>query len=426
MKKYGFETKAIHAGAAPDPNTGARITPIYQTNAYVFEDVDQAASLFNLQTFGNIYTRLTNPTVSVLEERVATLEGGTAAVATATGHAAQLVIFHTLMQPGDEFIASNKLYGGSITQFTYAFKKMGWNCRFVDPDDPDNFRRALTDKCKAIWVESLANPGGVLVDLEAIAKVANEAHVPLIVDNTLATPYLCQPFEFGADLIMHSATKFLGGHGNSMAGIIVESGGFDWNKVPGKYPSLSEPTPSYHDLTFYETFGNFGFSACVRAVGLRDLGPTLSPFNAFMVLTGIETLPLRMERHCANAQTVAEFLQAHEKVIWVSYAGLPDSPYYALARKYTPKGAGAVFSFGVEGGFDAGVTIVESVDILSHLANVGDTRSLILHPASTTHRQLTDEQRIAAGAGPETIRLSIGLETVDDIIADLDQALSRI
>jgi O-acetylhomoserine (thiol)-lyase len=426
MTDYGFETKAIHAGAAPDPNTGSRATPIHQTTGYVFEDADEAASLFNLQTFGNIYTRLTNPTVSVLEERVATLEGGTAAVATASGHSAQLLIFHALMDPGDEFIASTKLYGGSITQFTHTFKKMGWNCIFVDPDDPEDIRRALSPKCKAIWVESLANPGGVLVDLEAIAAIAHQAHVPLIVDNTMASPYLCRPFEHGADLVMHSATKFLGGHGNSMGGVVVEGGNFDWGKEPEKFASLARPTPAYHGLCFYETFGNFGFSAYARAVGLRDLGPALSPFNAFMILTGIETLPLRMERHCENAQKVAEFLRGHKKVAWVSYAGLPDDPYYSLAQKYTPKGAGAVFTFGVKGGYEAGVKVVEGVNIFSHLANIGDTRSLILHPASTTHRQLTVEQRTAAGAGDDTIRLSVGLESVDDLIADLKIALDAI
>ncbi len=426
MSEYGFETKAVHAGAAPDPVTGARATPIFQTTAYVFEDVDEAASLFNLQTFGNIYTRLTNPTVSVLEERVATLEGGTAAVATASGHSAQVLIFHALMETGDRFLASNKLYGGSITQFSHTFKKMGWHCDFVDPDDPENFRRAMTDDVKAIWIESLANPGGVLVDIEAVAEIAREAHVPLIVDNTMASPYLCRPFEHGADLIMHSATKYLGGHGNSMGGIVVEGGNFDWGKVPGKFPSLAEPTPAYHGLTFYETFGNFGFSAYARAVGLRDLGPTLSPFNAFLIMTGIETLPLRMERHCQNALVVATYLKNHEKVAWVSYAGLVDDPYHALAQKYVPKGAGGVFTFGVRGGYDAGVKIVEGVNIFSHLANIGDTRSLILHPASTTHRQLTDEQRRAAGARDDTIRLSIGIETVEDLIADLDQALSLI
>ena len=423
--KPGFETLAIHAGASPDETTGARATPIYQTTSYVFDDVDHAASLFNLQTFGNIYSRLTNPTTAVLEERIAALEDGAAGLAVASGHAAQLMIFFTLLEPGDEFIASNKLYGGSITQFGVSFKKMGWNANFVDPDEPENFRLALTPKTKAIFIESLANPGGVVCDIEAIAAIAHEAGIPLIVDNTLATPYLCPVLEWGADIVVHSATKFLGGHGNSLGGLIVESGEFDWAQND-RFPSLAKPCPAYHGLTFYETFGRFGFTTYGRAVALRDLGPAMSPFNAFMLITGIETLPLRMDRHCRNAQTVAEFLEGHDKVAWVSYPGLPNDRYHDLAKKYLPKGAGAVFTFGVKGGFEAGVKLVESVEILSHLANIGDTRSLILHPASTTHRQLSEEQATAAGAGPDVIRLSVGIETVDDVIADLDQALAKL
>src|SRR5690242_5727051 len=419
---YGFETRAIHAGAAPDPVTGARSTPIYQTTSYVFDDVDHAASLFNLHNFGYIYSRLTNPTVAVLEERIASLEGGRAACAAASGHAAQFITFATMMETGDEFVASRNLYGGSLTQFGLSFKKLGWTCHFVDPHDPENFRRALTPRCKAIFLESLANPGGIIVDLEAVAKVAHEAGIPLIVDNTLASPYLCRPIEWGADLVVHSTTKFLDGHGNSLGGIVVESGRFDWSQG-GKFPALTEPEPAYHGLRFYENFGDFAFTTKARAVALRDYGPTLAPMNAFLTITGIETLHVRMERHCANAQVVAEFLDAHPAVAWVSYAGLTSSPYHALARKYLPKGAGAVFTFGVKGGYDAGVKLVESVRLFSHLANIGDTRSLILHPASTTHRQLTDEQRTAAGAGPDVIRLSIGLETAADLIADLDQAL---
>jgi O-acetylhomoserine (thiol)-lyase len=419
---YGFETRAVHAGAAPDPTTGARSTPIYQTTAYVFDDVDHAASLFNLHNFGYIYSRLTNPTVSVLEERVASLEGGRASVAAASGHAAQFLVFATLLEPGDEFLASRNLYGGSLTQFGLSFKKLGWTCHFVDPADPENFRRALTPKCKAIFVESLANPGGVIVDLAAIAEVAHTAGLPLIVDNTLATPYLCRPFEWGADIVTHSTTKFLGGHGNSMGGIVVESGKFDWAQG-GRFPSMTEPEPAYHGLRFYENFGDFAFTTKARAVALRDYGPAMAPMNAFLTITGIETLHVRMERHCANAQAVAEFLAGDERVAWVSYAGLESSPYRALARKYMPGGAGAVFTFGVKGGYEAGIRLVESVGLFSHLANIGDTRSLILHPASTTHRQLTDEQRLAAGAGPDVIRLSIGLETAADLIADLDQAL---
>jgi O-acetylhomoserine (thiol)-lyase len=419
---YGFETRAIHAGASPDPTTGARITPIFQTTAYVFDDVDHAASLFNLHNFGYIYARLTNPTVAVLEERVASLEGGRAAVAAASGHAAQFLIFATMMEQGDEFVASRNLYGGSLTQFGLSFKKLGWTCHFVDPNDPENFRRALTPRCKAIFLECLANPGGTIVDLEAVAKIAHDAGIPLIVDNTLATPYLCRPFEWGADLIVHSTTKFLDGHGNSLGGVVVESGKFDWSNG-GKFPALTEPEPAYHGLRFYENFGDFAFTTKARAVALRDYGPTMAPMNAFLTITGIETLHVRMERHVANAQKVGEFLEQHPRVAWVSYAGLESSPYKALARKYMPRGAGAVFTFGVRGGYEAGIRLVEGVRLFSHLANIGDTRSLILHPASTTHRQLSDEQRLAAGAGPDVIRLSIGLETAADLIADLDQAL---
>ena len=421
--EYGFETLAIHAGAAPDPTTGARKTPIYQTAAYVFQDADHAASLFNLHNFGYIYSRLTNPTVSVLEERVATLEGGRAAVATASGHAAQFLVFQTLMEPGDEFLASRALYGGSLTQFSLSFKKLGWHCHFVDPKDPENFRRALTPKCKAIFIESLANPGGVVTDIRAIADIAHEAGIPLIVDNTLATPYLCRPFEWGADIITHSTTKYLDGHGTTIGGIIVESGKFDWAQG-GKFPSLTEPEPAYHGLRFYENFGDFAFTTKARAVGLRDFGPTMAPMTAFFTINGIETLHLRMERHVANAQKIAEFLDADPRVAWVSYAGLPSNPYHALAKKYLPRGAGALYTFGLKGGYAAGLRLVENVRLFSHLANIGDTRSLLLHPASTTHRQLTEEQRIAAGAGPEVIRMSVGLETAADLIRDLDQAMS--
>ena len=422
---YGFETVSIHAGASPDPTTGARSTPIFQTTAYVFDDADHAASLFNLQTFGYIYSRITNPTVAVLEERLATLEGGRGAVACASGHAAQVLAFFTLLEPGDEFVASRNLYGGSITQFTHTFRKLGWTAHLVDPTDPENFRQAMTPRCKAIFIENLANPGGIIVDMEAVAAIAHEAGLPLIVDNTMATPYLNRPFEWGADLVVHSATKFLSGHGHAMAGAVVESGRFDWGQND-KFPSLTEPSESYHGLTFYETFGDFGFTMKARAEGLRDLGPALSPFNAFLVLTGIETLALRMERHVANAQMVAEFLEAHPKVEWVSYAGLKSSPYFDLAQKYLPKGPGSVFTFGVKGGYEAGLKVVEGVEIFSHLANIGDTRSLIIPPASTTHRQLSEEQLRAAGSGPEVVRLSIGLESVDDLIRDLDQALAGV
>jgi O-acetylhomoserine (thiol)-lyase len=422
-RKPGFNTLAIHAGAQPDPATGARATPIYQTTSYVFDDVDHAASLFNLETFGNIYTRITNPTQAVLEERVAALEGGTAGLAVASGHAAQMLVLHTLLEPGDEFIAARQLYGGSINQFTHSFNKFGWTVRWADTTDPQSFRAAVTPKTKAIFVESIANPGGIIPDLAAVAAVAKEAGVPLIVDNTLATPYLIRPIEHGADIVVHSLTKFLGGHGNSIGGAIVDCGTFDWI-ASGRYPTLSAPSPSYHGITFAETFGDFAFAIAARVFSLRDLGPAISPFNAFLILTGIETLPLRMQRHCDNALEVAEWLSRHPKVAWVNYAGLPGNAYHALAQRYAPKGAGAVFTFLLKGGYEAGIALVSTVKLFSHLANIGDTRSLIIHPASTTHRQLTDEQRERAGAGPEVVRLSIGLEDAADIIADLDQALA--
>jgi O-acetylhomoserine (thiol)-lyase len=423
--QYGTETKAIHAGSQPDPITGARNTPIYQTTSYVFDDVDHAADLFNLQTFGFIYSRLTNPTVSVLEERLASLENGRACVAAASGHAAQFLTFFSLLDPGDEFIASRNLYGGSITQFGVSFKRLGWNCTFVDATDPQCIRDAITPKTKAIFIEVLANPGGIVLDLEEISKIAKDAHIPLIVDNTLATPYLLRPIDWGADIVVESTTKFLSGHGTSLGGAIIESGTFDW-AADDRFPTMTQPDPAYHGLTFYETFGDFGFTMKTRAVALRDFGPCLSPANAFYTITGIESLPARMDRHVANAQKVAEFLESHPKVSWVSYAGLPSNPCYDLAKKYLPKGAGAVFTFGLSGGYEAGIKTVESVNLFSHLANVGDARSLILHPASTTHRQLTDEQRTAAGAGEDVIRLSIGLETPEDLIQDLDQALSGL
>ena len=419
---FGFATQAIHAGAQPDPTTGARATPIYQTTSFVFDDVEQAASLFNLHSFGHIYTRLSNPTVSVLEERIATLEGGRAAVCAASGHAAQFITFFTLLGPGDHFVASRNLYGGSLTQFGLSFKKLGWHCTFVDPNDPANFQAAIGPNTKAIFIEALANPGGVVVDIEKVAAVAHDAGIPLIVDNTLATPFLCQPLKWGADIVVHSTTKFLAGHGNSLGGCVVESGKFDW-KQGGKFPSMTEPEPAYHGLSFYETFGDFAFTTKARAVALRDFGPAMAPMNAFLTLTGIETLHLRMARHAENALRVAQFLDHHPAVAWVSYAGLPASPHYRLVQKYLPKGAGAVFTIGLKGGFEAGCKLVQSVRIFSHLANIGDTRSLILHPASTTHRQLTAEQQILAGAGPEIIRLSIGIEDCDDLIADLDQSL---
>ena len=419
----GFNTLAIHAGAKPDPTTGARATPIYQTTSFVFDDVDHAASLFGLQAFGNIYTRIGNPTNAVLEERVAALEGGTAGLAVASGHAAQVLVMQALMMPGEEFVASKKLYGGSINQFNHAFKSFGWNVVWADPDDNSSFERAISPKTKAIFIESISNPGGVITDIEAVSNIARKAGVPLIVDNTLATPYLCKPFEHGADIVVHSLTKFLGGHGNSIGGMIVDGGTFNWSRE-GRYPMLSDPRPEYNGMVLHETFGNFAFAIACRVLGLRDIGPALSPFNAFLILTGIETLPLRMQRHCDNAQTVATWLAGQKEVAWVSYPGLPNDKYHALAKKYVPKGAGAVFTFGLKGGYEAGVKLVSEVKLFSHLANIGDTRSLIIHPATTTHRQLSDAQKVQAGAGPDVVRLSIGLEDAADIIADLEQGLA--
>ncbi len=424
--EYGFETLQLHAGAKPDPSTGARQTPIYQNTAYVFRDADHAAALFNLQEAGFIYSRLTNPTVSALQERIAGLEGGAGATATSSGHAAQLLALFPLMSAGKNFVASNKLYGGSVTQFSKAFSRFGWEVRFVDADDREAVTAAIDADTRAVFVESIANPGGVISDMEMLADIANAAKIPLIVDSTMATPYLCRPFEWGASVITHSTTKFLSGNGTSLGGIIVDAGTFDWAGAgPGKYPSLGEPEAAYHGLVFQETFGPLAYTLHGHAVGLRDLGATQAPMNAFITLLGIETLSLRMQRHCENALAVAEFLESHPKVKYVSYAGLKSSPYNAKAKKYMPKGAGSVFTFGIQGGYEAGVKLVDNVELFSHLANLGDSRSLIIHSASTTHRQLSDEQRVAAGAGPEVVRLSIGLETADDLIRDLDQALAK-
>jgi O-acetylhomoserine (thiol)-lyase len=421
----GFNTLAIHAGAQPDPSTGARVTPIYQTTSYVFDNAEHAAALFNLEAFGNIYTRIMNPTQAVLESRVAALEGGTAALAAASGHAAQLLAFHVLLEPGDEFIASRQLYGGSINQFNHAFKKFGWNVVWADGNNPASFVAAITPKTKLIFIESIANPGGIVLDVPAISAIAKKAGLPLLVDNTLATPYLFKPKDHGADIVIHSLTKFLGGQGNSIGGIIVDCGSFDWIKS-GRYPMLSAPNPSYHGMVMAETFGNFAFAIAARVLSLRDLGPAIAPFNAFLIINGIETLPLRMARHCENANAVAAWLEKHPKVEWVNYAGLPGNRHHALAERLVPKGAGAVFTFGLKGGYDAGVKLVANVKLFSHLANIGDTRSLIIHPASTTHAQLTPEQRALAGAGDDVVRLSVGLEDGADIIGDLEQALAAV
>ena len=418
----GFETLAIHAGAAPDSATGARVTPIYQTTAFVFNDVQHASDLFALRAFGNIYTRIMNPTQSVLEAKAAALEGGTAALAVASGHAAQLLVFHAMLQPGDEFVAARQLYGGSINQFNHSFKSFGWNVAWADAEEVSSFEKAITPKTKAIFIESVCNPGGRITDIEAVAKIAAKAGLPLIVDNTLATPYLCNPFKHGANIVLHSLTKFMGGHGNSMGGVIVDGGNFDWS-ASGKYPLLSEPNESYHGLKIHETFGGIAFAIACRVLGLRDLGPAIAPLNSFLILTGMETLALRMRKHCDNTLEVATWLSKHPKVAWVNYAGLPGDKHYALHQKYAPKGAGAVFTFGLKGGYDAGVKLVSDVKLFSHLANIGDTRSLIIHPSSTTHSQLTPEQQVKAGAGPDVVRLSIGIEDAKDIIADLEQGI---
>jgi len=420
---YGFETLAIHAGAQPEPVTGARQTPIFQNTSYVFHDADHAASLFNLMEPGFVYSRLSNPTNAVLEERLAALEGGVGATVVSSGHAAQILALFPIMSPGCEVIAANKLYGGTLNQMGNSFKKFGWKAAFVDPVDPENFRRAMTDDTRTIFVESIANPGGVIVDLEAVAAIAHEAGVPFIVDNTMATPFLCRPIDFGADIVVNSTTKFLSGNGTSLGGAVVDTGDFPWLNHAEKFPSLAKPAAEYHGLTFAETFGNLAYTTYAHAVSLRDLGASQQPMNAWLTLLGLETLPLRMERHCANAEIVAAWLENHSAVNWVSYAGLESSPFNALQRKYMPRGGGSVFTFGLKGGFDAGIRLVEGVRLFSHLANIGDARSLILHPASTTHRQLTDDQRTAAGAGDDVIRLSVGLETAGDLIADLDRAL---
>ena len=421
-REFGIETLCLHAGQIPDAQTGSRAVPLYQTTSYVFDSAEHAASLFNLQTFGNVYTRLSNPTTAVFEERVAALEGGRAAVATATGQAAEMVALLNVLESGDHVVSSNKLYGGTHTMLAVNFRKLGIEATLVDPDDPGNFRKALRPNTKAIFSETLGNPAINMIDLAAVGAIAREAGIAFIVDNTAASPYLCQPFLHGADIVVHSATKFLGGHGTTMGGVLVESGKFPWDN--GKYPSMTEPSEGYHGVRFFETFGDFGFTMKARMEIMRVYGPTISPFNAWQLLIGIETLPVRMDRHCANAMGVATFLREHPKVAWVNYPGLPDSKYYALARRYMPKGAGSLLSFGIKGGFEAGVKFIEALTFVSHLANIGDAKSLVIHPASTTHRQLSAEDQVKAGVPPDMVRLSIGLETLDDILWDLDQALS--
>ena len=422
-RQFGFDTLSLHAGQIPDAATGSRAVPIYQTSAYVFDSPEHAASLFNLQTFGNVYSRLSNPTVAVFEERIASLEGGRAAVATGSGMAAQMIALLNVCEAGDEIVAARTLYGGTHTQLSVNFKKLGIHTVFVDSSDPENFAKAITPRTKALYAETLGNPSLNVLDIEAVARIGNQAGVPLFIDNTFASPYLCRPFQWGAAICLHSATKFIGGHGTTMGGVIVESGTFPWDN--GRFPSMTEPSPGYHGVRFFETFGNFGFTMKCRMEGMRTFGPALSPFNAFLLLQGVETLSLRMDRHCSNALAVAQHLEQHPKVAWVNYPSLPNHPEHTLAKKYMPKGAGAVLSFGVKGGAAAGQTFIESVEFLSHLANVGDAKTLVIHPASTTHRQLSEEQQIAAGVPPDLIRVSVGLETLEDILWDIDQALDK-
>jgi len=421
--EFGFETLCLHAGQIPDAQTGSRAVPIYQTTSYVFDSTDHAASLFNLQTFGHVYTRRSNPTTAVFEERVAALENGRAAVATASGQAAEMVAFLNMVQSGDHIVSSAKLYGGTYTMLAVNCKKLGIEATLVDPDDPENFRKALKPNTKAIFSETLGNPAINVIDIAAIAKIAHEADVPLVVDNTAASPYLCRPIDHGADVVVHSATKFLGGHGTTMGGVLVESGKFPWDN--GKFPSMTEPSVGYHGVKFYETFGDFGFTMKARMEILRVFGPSLSPFNAWLLLQGIETLPVRMERHCSNAMAVARFLKSHPKVSWVSYPGLADNRYHALAQRYLPKGAGSLLAFGIKGGYEAGVKFIEALTFVSHLANIGDAKSLVIHPASTTHRQLSEEEQKRAGVPPDMVRLSIGIESEADILWDIERALEK-
>jgi O-acetylhomoserine (thiol)-lyase len=420
-RAFGFATRALHAGHRPDAETGARAVPIYQTTSYVFQDTAQAAALFNLQRFGNIYTRIMNPTTAVLEERVASLERGVGALAVGSGQAAQFIALAGLLEAGDEIVAAKTLYGGTYTQFDVSFRRFGIQTTFVDPDDPENFRRAITPRTRVLYGETIGNPRMNVLDIAAVAGIAHENNLPLMIDNTFASPYLCRPIEHGADIVVHSATKFIGGHGTSIGGVIVDSGRFPWDR--GRFPQLLEPSKGYHGIRFYETFGDFAYIMKARVEGLRDFGPALSPFNSFQFLQGLETLKLRMQCHSENALAVAQFLERHRAVAWVNYPCLPASPYRALAERYLPRGAGGVLTFGIRGGLEAGRRFIEALQLFSHLANIGDAKSLVIHPASTTHQQLTSEEKLAGGITDDLIRLSVGLEDIDDILWDLDQAL---
>jgi O-acetylhomoserine (thiol)-lyase len=419
---FGFSTRALHAGQRPDSETGSRAVPIYQTTSYVFEDTEHAANLFNLQRFGNIYTRIMNPTTAVFEERMASLERGVGALAVSSGQAAQFIAILNLLGQGDQIVASKALYGGTYTQFDVSFRRLGIDTVFVDPDDPENFRRAITPRTRLVYGETIGNPLLNVLDIEAVAAVAHQANLPLMIDNTFASPYLCRPIEHGADIVVHSATKFIGGHGTSIGGVIVDSGRFPWER--GAYPQMLEPSKGYHGIRFYETFGDFAYIMKARVEGLRDFGPALSPFNSFLFLQGLETLKLRMECHSRNALEVARYLSTHPQVAWVNYPGLPANRYHALAGKYLPRGAGAIMSFGIRGGLEAGKRFIEGLQLVSHLANVGDAKSLVIHPASTTHQQLSDEEKATCGISDDMVRLSVGIEEIEDILWDLDQALS--
>lgn len=423
-RKFGFNTRALHEGYDPQTGMKARAVPIYQTTSFVFDDSQDAADLFGLQKFGNIYTRIMNPTTDVLEKRVASLENGIGALATSSGQAAQFTAISSIMEAGDHMVSSATLYGGTHTQFDVSFRRLGFDTTFVEPDDPENFRKAITPKTKLIYGETISNPRGNVLDIEAVAKIAHEHNLPLVIDNTFASPYVCRPIDFGADIVVQSLTKFMGGHGNSIGGIIVDSGKFDWTK--GNFPMLTQPSPAYHGLVYTDVLGPLAYIIKCRVEGLRDMGACLSPFNAFLFLQGIETLGLRMDRHLANTLAVAEYLENHSKVEWVKYPSLSSSPYYQLAKKYLPKGAGAVFSFGIKGGYESARKFVDSLKLFSHLANVGDQRSLVIQPAATTHQQLDAQHQLAAGVTPDLVRFSIGTEDLEDILWDIEQALSKI